>query len=189
MLWRTVPIPRRSGTFIWLTALHKIRISRADSVAYRGCQGAKAASQNPLAPLTSWVALNSHQPFLGQRLTSELELTFIYEGRIPSLPLTSLDRALWLLLQCCKIYCPGLGRHLFPSDLWTLLASGRATSTNCSLWIQRIQIVQSERAVGARRTRLLQRWMLLLTWLVFLQPSWVSILMETFIGQEGEVFG
>lgn len=53
--------------------------------------------------------------------------------REDTLPLTSLDTALWILLQCCKAYCSGLGRHLFPSDLWTLLASERAISTHCSL--------------------------------------------------------
>lgn len=48
--------------------------------------------------------------------------------------LTSLDRALWFLLQCWKIHYCGLGRHLFLFDLWILLASGRAISTYCSLW-------------------------------------------------------
>lgn len=52
--------------------------------AYGGCQGARAASQNPLAPPANSTALNSHQPFLGHRLTSELELSFLHEGRIPS---------------------------------------------------------------------------------------------------------
>lgn len=52
--------------------------------AFGGCQGARTASQNPLAPPANRTALNSHQPFLGQRLTSELELSFLYEGRIPS---------------------------------------------------------------------------------------------------------
>lgn len=49
--------------------------------------------------------------------------------------LTSLDRALWFLFQCCKIYYSGLRRHLFLSDLWTLLmASEWAISAYCRLW-------------------------------------------------------
>lgn len=40
--------------------------------AYGGCQGARTASQNLLAPSANRMALNSHQPSLGHRLTHEL---------------------------------------------------------------------------------------------------------------------
>lgn len=63
--------------------------------------------------------------------------------REDTLPLTSLDRAAWFLLRCSKIYCSGLGRHLFPliyGPLWhlgeqyPLTAASDTKDSNSAKW-------------------------------------------------------
>lgn len=102
----------------------------------RGLRGLPGSQSSILKPAVSSDKLNSPK-FTPALLGSEGDIwagVIIRLWREDTLPLTSLDRALWILLLCCKIYCPGLGKHLFLSDLWALLASGRAISIFCSLW-------------------------------------------------------
>lgn len=123
------PAPCRSGTFTQSTAQGKIRSQELTGSLW-GLPGSQSSIPNPLAP-------PANPKFTPALLGSQADirtLVIIPLWREDSLLLASPDKALWLLLQACKIYCSALGRHLFSSDLWTLLASGRAISSYCSLW-------------------------------------------------------